>query len=338
MDEIPGFWAGAQDHAGGVDVIELADRVGGLRALREGGEDALVAAGLTPTKARAWATTRPRTTRGVALCVDDPRFPARVREVKGGPPPVLCVQGDVEALSADAVAMVGTRRCTGYGVAIARQLAGGIAATGVIVVSGLARGIDSHAHKGALLAGRTVAVLGHGLAHTAPASNRPLRDAIVDGGGAVVSVWPDGFEPRPYTFPLRNAWISALSKAVVVVEAPRSSGALITAKYAGEQGRDVYAVPGPLGAISSQGCLELIGQGAACVWDVEALISLLTQRSRAPAAEWLQQLFLGATIDDAARVAGRSTAEILAQLGLLELQGQVVRLPGQRYAPGGSPR
>jgi DNA processing protein len=338
VDEIAGFWAGAQDHGTGVDLGALAEAAGGWAVLVGAGEEGLVRLGVTPLKARAWARTRPRTTRGVALVQSDPRYPDALRLAKGGAPPVLCVQGDLACLSGVAWAVVGTRQCTAYGIAVARHLSSGLAAAGICVVSCLARGIDSHAHRAALAVGRTVAVLGHGLSHTAPPSNRPLRDAIVGGGGLVLSTWADEVEPKPYTFPVRNRWIAGLSDGVVVVEAPTRSGALHTATAAADQGREVWAVPSALGVSTSRGCLDLISQGAAVMVDVDEFVFAVSGRARAPRADWLAALFGGATVDESARVAGRSTAELLASLSRMELAGEVVRLPGQRYAPGGSCR
>ena len=189
------------------------------------------------------------------ITVADSRYPAALRRT-GSPPPVLCVEGSLDVLQRPAVAIVGTRDCTGYGRRVARRLAEQLAQGGRVVVSGLARGIDEEAHLGACDAGATVAVLGHGLGHTAPASHRGLRRRIVAQGGAMVSAWPDDVAPRPFTFPQRNAWISGLSDAVVVVEAGERSGALITARWASQDGREVFAVPGPVGAPASAGCLR----------------------------------------------------------------------------------
>ncbi len=340
MEEIPAFWAGAQDHAlGVVNVRELAEAAGGWRALKEGGEAALVDAGLSPIIARAWLRTPPRITRGTAITLEDPRYPDGLRTTEF-PPPVLCVDGDPDALQpqAKSVAVVGTRRCTGYGLSIAQSLAAGLAAGGITVVSGLARGIDAAAHKGALRAGRTVAVLGHGLAHTAPPSNRYLRRDIVENGGAVISVWTDGFEPRPHLFLIRNAWVAGLARAVIVVEAPVRSGALATARLAGVLGRDVYAVPGPLGAPASRGCHQLMNDSPTkVVVDIDELVAELCARAPQRPSDWLARLFAGGSLDEAARVAGRSAAELLADLSRMEVQGSVVRLPGQRYAPGENP-
>jgi DNA processing protein len=234
---------------------------------------------------------------------------------------------------------VGTRKCTSYGTSVAQTLGARLAAGGLTVVSGLARGIDAAAHRGALRSGRTVAVLGHGLAHTAPPSNRWLRREIVENGGAIVSVWPDGLEPRPNYFLIRNEWVAGMCGHVIVVEAPTRSGAKNTANHAVTCGRKVIVVPGPLGAEASRGCLELLRDfpqdDVECMVDVEDTVVSLTRAAPRP-VDWLSRLFNGETLDETARASGRSIAELLAELSRLELQGRVVRLPGQRYAPGGN--
>ena len=331
MDEIPAFWSGAMEQLGTLDLRVLAERVGGLRALQEG-ESALVAAGVPRARASAWSRASPRRTRGIALPFDDPRYPVRLRDIPC-PPPVVLVEGEISAISDRAVAIVGTRRCTAYGKAIARKLAHELASRGIVVVSGLARGIDGQAHLSALAVGKTVAVLGHGLAHTAPVCHDRLRAQILDHGGALLSTWHDAVEPRPHTFPVRNAWISGLSEAVVVVEAPARSGALRTAGAAADQGREVFAVPGPVGAEESRGCLDLIAAGAQVLVDVEEFVR---RWGGAPLATefWLQRLFLGATIDEVAADTGRSVRQIRVDLVRLEMEGKVVKLPGERYSPG----
>ncbi|MBW1877713.1 MAG: DNA-protecting protein DprA, partial [Deltaproteobacteria bacterium] len=304
----------------------------GFEGLIAGGREALVVGGVEAVAARAWASTTGCCSRGRVLTLACPDYPARLRELPA-PPPFVCVQGDLDCLGAPAIAVVGTRRCTAYGVAVARHLAGALAAAGVVVVSGLARGVDSHGHRATLGVGRTVAVLGHGLGHTAPSFNRHLRQAIVEHRGLVVSTWADAVEPRPYHFPIRNQWISGLADAVVVVEAPMRSGALITARVALEQGRDVYAVPGQVGAPASRGCLDLLDQGAGVVVDVDRFVAQVTGAGAPRREDWLIRLFAGQTVEEVARFSRRTTADLLAELAVLEVRGEVVRLPGQRYAP-----
>ena len=170
-------------------------------------------------------------------------------------------RGNFDLLKGPCVAVVGSRSCTAYGIRVAGQLAERLAESGITVISGLARGIDTVSHRAAIDAGgKTAAVMAGGLDTCYPASNRKLKE-IMEEGHLVVSEYPDGFEPRPYCFPLRNRIISALSDAVVVVEAGNRSGALITAEYAAEQGKKVYAVPGNITCSASFGCNKLIRDG-----------------------------------------------------------------------------
>lgn len=206
------------------------------------------------------------------LTMQDADYPARLRNIFE-PPCVLYVKGTLPAFDEEvAVAMVGTRACTPYGTSCAEKLAYGLARQGALVVSGAARGIDSAAHRGALRAGGvTVAVLGNGLDVVYPEENASLYRDIA-AAGALLSEYPPGTAAEGWHFPIRNRIISGLCLATVVVEAPlERSGALITANTALEQGRDVFAVPGPIDAPMSRGCNRLIADGAGLVsesWDV----------------------------------------------------------------------
>ena len=215
-------------------------------------------------------------------------LPERLRVIPD-PPRRLYVRGAVEALAAPAVAIVGSRRASRAGREFAEQLAGDLAATGVVVVSGLAFGIDAAAHRGALRAGggtlragggtlrsgggtlrsggggRTVAVLGGGLDHLYPRQHAGLAAEIVENGGALVSEYPADRAPRKHQFPERNRLISGLCLGVVIVEATTKSGSLITARMAAEQGREVMAVPGPVASPLSGGCHRLLKSGAALI-------------------------------------------------------------------------
>lgn len=189
------------------------------------------------------------------------------------PPRRLYVRGAAETLAAPSVAIVGSRRATRAGRQFAETLAGDLAAAGLVVVSGLAYGIDAAAHLGALRAGggalagggRTVAVLGSGLDRIYPRQHAVLATEIVDGGGALVSEYPADRSPRKHQFPERNRLISGLSLGVVIVEATTKSGSLITARMAAEQGREVMAVPGPVASPLSGGCHRLLKSGAALI-------------------------------------------------------------------------
>jgi len=194
----------------------------------------------------------------------DSRYPRRLLDLRCPPDP-LWLDGDGEALAPRAVSIVGTRRMTPYGARVARELASACAAAEIVVVSGLAQGIDSAAHEGALDArGRTVAVLGAGIAsHLADARGRRRRLAhAIRASGALISEFPPDAPPQKWTFAQRDATIAALGEVTVVVEAPAGSGALITANEARKLGRRVYAVPGPIGVAASAGANALIANGS----------------------------------------------------------------------------
>lgn len=199
---------------------------------------------------------------GVALMVwGDPEYPENLRAIPS-PPPVLTVKGRLEAGDRAAVAVVGARRATPYGQQVAARLARDLASRGITVVSGLAYGIDAAAHRGALEGrGRTLAVLGGGIGCLHPAGHRELADRIA-ASGALLTEFPVMGRPLKENFPRRNRIISGLSLGVVVVEASLTSGALITARHGLEQGREVFAVPGPITARQSQGCNRLLKSGA----------------------------------------------------------------------------
>lgn len=201
----------------------------------------------------------------------DAAYPARLRNIYD-PPILLYGKGKMPLFDEEAaIAMVGTRKCTPYGVRVSEMLGYELASQGALVVSGMARGIDSAAHRGALRAGGFVAaVLGGGVDVVYPAENRRLYEDIA-ANGVLLSEYPPGAEPVGRHFPARNRIISGLSLATVVVEAPEKSGALITAAMAMEQGREVFAVPGPIDAPESRGCNDLIRDGAGLVsesWDI----------------------------------------------------------------------
>lgn len=195
------------------------------------------------------------------LTLRDAEYPTPLREIHQ-PPPVLYIHGRWEGRDQRGVAIVGSRNATPYGRGVADRLAFDLAARGLTIVSGLARGIDAAAHRGAVRAGgRTIAVLGSGADIIYPSEHRKLGEAIVERG-ALLSEFPLGTNPHPGNFPQRNRLISGLSMGVIVVEAAVDSGALITANHALEQGREVFAVPGPARGRLSQGCHRLIKAGA----------------------------------------------------------------------------
>ena len=269
-----------------------------------------------------------------ALCLPDRRYPRLLREIPA-PPPVLYVRGALVPEDETAVAIVGTRRSTAAGREMATTLGEGVAAAGVTVVSGLARGIDAVAHQAALAAGgRTIAVLGSGPDVVYPPEHRNLAERIVEAG-AVLSDYPPGRPPDAPNFPARNRIISGLSLGVVIVEAPERSGALITADFAADQGRDVFVVPGSPLAAASAGSNRLLRDGARPVLSADDVLADLRLGGRAAAAAVQQALPLDDEerrvlsvlspepqhIDEVALMANLPVSTVGGHLVVLELKG-----------------
>ncbi len=267
------------------------------------------------------------------------------------PPPVLYVRGELRPEDARAFSIVGSRRCSLYGKDQAERFGAGLAGTGFTVISGLARGIDLHAHLGALKAGgRTIAVLGNGLSSIYPQEHTEVADRIARQG-AVVSEFPMDTGPAPENFPRRNRVISGWSLGVLVVEAGRRSGALITASRAAEQGKDVFAVPGRIDSPMTRGVHRLIQDGAKLVHDLEDILSEYpdlgldgpAEGAEAPQLplqsrlEGDEESILGVvgqeplTADEIAERSGLSTTAVAGALTLLELKHLIRSVPGQRY-------
>jgi DNA processing protein len=283
------------------------------------------------------------------LTIDDSEYPDTLREIFD-PPFVLYGSGRPEVLCEPSIAVVGARRPTPYGRAVAEKLAGDLAARGLVIVSGLARGIDSIAHWGALSSGRTVAVLGSGLDDIYPPENRGLFRKIAETG-AVVTEFPPRMPPLGFHFPLRNRVISGLCLATLVIEATRQSGSLITARLALDQNRDVMAVPGYLTSDLSRGTNWLIKSGAKLVesWEdvVEELPSPLREQLLAGKAEEKREMpamspeekkvydRLGVAtlthIDELVEAADSSVSEMLGLLLSLEIKGLVRQVPGKHF-------
>lgn len=209
-----------------------------------------------------------------AISIDSSDYPRLLKHIPA-PPTVLYMKGSYEPLDDLAIGVVGTRRSTTYGADVTRQITGDLAGAGVTIVSGLARGIDTIAHDAALNAGgRTLAICGCGLDLVYPPQNRKLAARIIEQG-ALISEYPIGVPPDGPHFPARNRIISGLSRGVLVVEAPKRSGALITTSFALDQGRDVYAVPGSALSKVSEGCHDLIRAGATLVTSAEHILEEL---------------------------------------------------------------
>jgi len=244
-------------------------------------------------------------------------------------PPTLYVIGDTT--TAPAVAVVGTRRCTRYGVTLAEAFGHALATVGWTTVSGLARGIDAAAHRGTLRAeGEAVAVLGSGVDVIYPAENADLYHSILAGPGAVMSEYPPGTRPDRWRFPARNRIIAAIASAVVVVEAGEKGGALITARLGAELGRPVLVVPGDVDRPASVGCNRLIRDGAHPVLGVDDLIAelelILGAPPRRPVPAQVAIPPTGVVIDDLPELWGCTSTEALARLARLEITGGARRV------------
>ncbi len=278
-------------------------------------------------------------------CWTDDDYPYLLREVPA-PPPILYYRGQLAEVDRTAVAIVGTRRATAYGREMAHRIAFELATAGVTIVSGLALGIDGVAHRAALEAGgRTLAVLGSGIDVVYPGSHRDLAGRIANQG-AVMTDYPLGTQPDRFNFPPRNRIISGLSLGVVVVEAPERSGALLTVSFAAEQSRDAFAVPGPVHAPASAGCLRILREGATLVRSADDILEdlhiLQPDAAAAPAQQTLpmsehDRRFLAVLttqpqhIDDISAQLSLSPAEVSAQLMMLELVGAIKSLGSGYY-------
>jgi DNA processing protein len=276
---------------------------------------------------------------------DNPAYPPLLATIVD-PPDELWVRGNAGLLAAEAVAIVGSRAASHYAMDIASALAFDLARTGLVVVSGMARGVDGAAHRGALEAGgATVAVLGCGVNVVYPEEHAELMLKIATTG-AVVSELPPDTPPLPHHFPLRNRIISGLSRAVVVIEAGEKSGSLITARCALEQGRDVMAVPGNALTGRNRGSHALLKDGAKLVEGVGDILEELGLRGAPPGVASSNLLMhnglilnmqVGETygLDELGALSGLPASEILPALTELELQGQVIRIVGGRFALAG---
>ena len=289
---------------------------------------------------RALAASRRANASGIsALPWSDPSYPAALAAIID-PPFVLWTRGAAAALERPAVALVGSRAASPHGLAVAERLAADLAARGLVVVSGLARGVDSAAHRGALSGGgSTIAVLGSGADVIYPAEHAALaRD--IEATGVVMSELVPGTPPLPLFFPLRNRIISGLSRAVVVIEAGEKSGSLITARLALDQGRDVLAVPGNILSGRNRGAHALLRDGAKIVEDADDILEELGMSGKGarpptpfPGDPVLACLTPGepADLDAIAERSGVAPARLLPRLFELELKGLVARAGGGRF-------
>jgi DNA processing protein len=294
------------------------------------------------------------------IALTSPDYPVRLAEIYD-PPVILYVRGSIPVLSNAGVAMVGTRHPTPYGTGMAERLATDLAARGLAIISGLARGIDSASHRGAIAArGKTIAVLGTGIDVIYPKENTRMAEQILALGGAIISEFPLGTSPQPQNFPIRNRIISGMSIGVLVVEAAEYSGTRITSRCALEQNRDVYAVPGNVTNKNSWGPNTLIKQGAKLVatwedvWeelpaDIQESLRIVHAESQEPETASLfpdnvqaphEQKVLrllkpdqATHIDELVEMLENeiSSSEIFAALFELELNGKIKQLPGKNF-------
>lgn len=351
------FWVGLNlvKGVGPVRFRSLLEHFGDVQSAWEATPAALKAAGMSDKivknllKVRASVDLKAiwerLTTEDITLLTWlDEAYPRRLKDIDQ-PPPVLYQRGAITPADDWAVAIVGTRRITSYGRQVAEELGAYLAGQGVTVVSGLARGVDSVAHQAALKAGgRSIAVLGCGVDLIYPPENRKLAGEMMEKG-AIVSDYPLGTPPEGSNFPPRNRIIAGLSLAVVIVEAGRKSGALITAKFAADQGREVFAVPNQIYAPNSLGANALIQQGAHPLLRMEDLIETLDlvmmphhrdARQVLPADATEAALFsvLGQQplhIDEIGRQSKLPIEQVSATLALMELKGLVRQVGGMQY-------
>ncbi len=290
------------------------------------------------------------------LAWNEPAYPGRLREIYD-PPTLLYVKGDVELLGRHGIAIVGTRRPTPYGNQVAQRLARDLTERGLVIVSGLARGIDASAHRGALEAanGKTVAVLGCGIDVIYPKENRKLFGEIMERG-AVITEFSMGSFPAPQNFPMRNRIIAGLALGVVVVEAAQYSGSLITARLAMDCGREVFGVPGNITQPGTFGPHQLIRQGAklATCWQdvVEELptpvraellpVEAVSIQERAELIELslsdqeraiysLLSVEQARHVDEILELTGMNSPEVLATLFDMEMKGAIRQMPGKQF-------
>lgn len=331
------------DYFGSIEAAWAAD----VTELRDAGMDRRTIGSFTETRARLSLDVELGRLRSAGIDVftwDDPRYPQRLLAIHD-PPPVFYVLGELRPEDDWAVALVGTRTASVYGKEVARMLANDLARAGVTVVSGLARGIDAQAHEVAMAAGgRTIAVLGSGLDVIYPWEHRKLAAEIVKQG-ALISEYGPGVQPEASNFPARNRIISGLTRGVVVVEAGEQSGALITAGFAAEQGREVFAVPGGIFQRNSRGTNRLIRDGATPVLSAADVLEALnlTAVTEHVAAQMLfptdetEALLLDRLseepthVDEVGRETGLPIATVSGTLALMELKGLVRHVGGMNY-------
>jgi len=275
----------------------------------------------------------------------DDDFPRALKNLDGAPV-ILYYKGSLKGLKSASVAIVGTRKMTSYGREVTEKFSGALSALGVTIISGLARGVDTAAHKASLATGGiTVAVLGNGLDSVYPPENKNLAEEIIEKGGAILSEYPLGAPALPVNFAVRNRIVSGLSSCVLVIEGAEKSGTLLTASHAAEQGKTVFAVPGQITSPLSKAPLFLIKNGAKMATEVKDILDELdlelkvdkekmekvvpTGPEEANILEYLENEPL--YLDELVRISGSKTSEISARLTIMEMKGLVRNLGGGKY-------
>lgn len=329
-------WIGLAAFAARIDLWNIIGDLGGPVPAEGASRKDWQAVGLPLDAAEALAERRVDPG-GITLCPTDPAWPAALTGTAFGPV-LLGAMGNLLLLNRPGVAIVGSRACTPYGVSQASSLSRAVGEAGGVVVSGLARGIDKAAHLAA--PGATIAVLGQGLDAPMPTWQRAVAERILEEGGLVLSEFPRALQPDRWTFPVRNRVVAGLARAVVVVEADHKSGARNTAAHGARLGREVLAVPGALGWAASNGCLDLIEEGAGVVRGTATVLraaGLQSGSHSTPADPVAQAVGAGATAEQVMLLTGLPWAEVSAKLSALTLTGRLVRLAGGIYVPRGRP-
>jgi len=340
---------------GAVRLKNILDHFGNLETAWNSPPEALISAGLPGRVVENFLVIRKQVnldtivakadSLGVKILTwNDDTYPRRLKEI-AQPPPVLFVRGSINVEDDWAVSVVGTRRVTPYGRQVAGEIAKFLAQNGVTLVSGLARGVDAIAHQAALQAGgRTIAVLGSGVDVIYPPEHRKLADEIIRQG-AVISDYALGTQPESTNFPPRNRIIAGLSLATIVVEAGETSGALITAEFAAEQGRDVFAVPGSILAPQSEGTNKLIEDGARPLVRMTEILEVL-KLEQIPEKQFTRKSITALPeekkllehlnqeprhIDEICQLSGLPIQTVSATLTMMELKGLVTQVGGMNY-------
>lgn len=279
----------------------------------------------------------------IEININDEIYPTKLKEIKNAPKK-LFLRGNLKLLQNNSIAIVGSRECTSYGFYNAYEFAKELSKKGICVISGLAQGIDTAAHLGAMhQKGKTISVLGTGLNKIYPKENEILAESIIKNGGLIISEYELYEERKSENFPKRNRIMSGLSDGILVIEARKKSGTLITARYAKEQERKVFSLPGNVDSINSSGTNELIKNGAILVTDVKDILDKFTIQNKEENKEDVNQEYkkvydvLGAIpmhINEICKKTNSSMAEVNQIITMLEIEGLIKSLPNNQFVKG----